>query len=364
MNIALDFVRNHIKEMPIYEPILPYDVLSEEIGIPVENLIKLDANENPYGSLPEVNEVLATMNTFHVYPDPQSRRIKNLLASYHQIPSENLVIGAGADELIDLIMRVFLNPGDGLINCPPTFGMYTFDGALSQASIIQVPRRSDFSVDVLKIENVVVKHAPKLLFLAHPNNPDGSLISRADIERILELPLILVLDEAYINFSIGNNSFINFVENHHNLIVLRTFSKWAGLAGLRIGYGVFPSKLARILLNVKQPYNVSSTAEQAAVISMENIHKINIYTQLIIEQRNRLIEQLNQFTWLETYSSQANFVLCKVIGISALKVKQLLREQGILIRHFDKPSLNDHIRISVGKKDEIDTLINALKGIK
>lgn len=364
MNPALDFVRKHIKDMPAYEPILPYEVLSEEIGIPIERLIKLDANENPYGALPEVNKAIATMNTLHVYPDPLSRRIRKLLVSYHQIPVEHLVIGAGADELIDIIMRIFLNPGDGVINCPPTFGMYAFDGALSQATLITVPRRSDFSIDVRAIENVVHKYAPKLLFLANPNNPDGSLIPKAEIERLLELPLMLVLDEAYIDFDTGNNSYINAVEYRQNLIVLRTFSKWAGLAGLRIGYGIFPTELAQIVLNMKQPYNVSSIAERAAVISMENIHKINLNTKLIIEQRNRLIQELNRFLWLELYPSQANFVLCKVKGISALKVKQILRDQGILIRHFDKPGLNDHIRISVGKKNEIDKLIAALKGIK
>ena len=328
MITSLDFIRQHIKEMPPYEPILPYDVLSDELGIPVEALIKLDANENPYGPLPEVSAALASLDTLHIYPDPESRRIKKLLASYHQIPKSNIVIGAGADELIDLIMRIILQPGDGLINCPPTFGMYAFDGTLNQANLITIPRRSNFSIDLAGIEKAVEKCTPKLLF------------------------------------SDENRSAIKDVESHRNLIVLRTFSKWTGLAGLRIGYGVFPSEFVPMLMKAKQPYNVSIASEEAAVVVMRNIHKVESHTTSIIEQRERLFSELKQFSWLEPYPSQANFILCKVKEISAADVKQQLREQGILIRYFDKPGLSDHIRISVGTKGQIDTLITALKGIR
>lgn len=364
MVTSLDFIRQHIKEMPPYEPILPFDVLSDELGIPVEALIKLDANENPYGSLPEVSAALASINTLHIYPDPESRRIKNLLASYHQIPKSNLVIGAGADELIDLIMRIILQPGDGLINCPPTFGMYAFDGTLNQANLITIPRRSDFSIDLAGIEKAVEKYKPKLLFLANPNNPDGSMISKEEFQQLVNLPLMFVMDEAYINFSDENRSVIKDVISNGNLIVLRTFSKWTGLAGLRIGYGVFPTEFVPMLMKAKQPYNVSIASEQAAVVVMRNIHKVESYITSIIEQRERLFSELQQFSWLEPFPSQANFILCRVKEISAADVKQQLREQGILIRFFDKPGLSDFIRISVGTKGQIDTLITALKGIR
>ncbi len=161
MTNAIDFIRQHIRDLPPYEPILPFDVLSDELGIPVEKLVKLDANENPYGPLSEVQEMLARLNTLHIYPDPESRRIRNLLAEHHQINQERIVIGAGADELIDLIMRIVLEPGDAIINCPPTFGMYAFDGALNQAQVISVPRRLDFSLDVQVIQDAVKKHKPR-----------------------------------------------------------------------------------------------------------------------------------------------------------------------------------------------------------
>lgn len=363
MGAAEKFIRKHIREMPPYQPILPFDVLSEELGIPVEALIKLDANENPYGPLLEVSAALSALDTCHIYPDPESRRIRRLLAEHHQISEGSILVGAGADELIDLIIRIVLEPGEALINCPPTFGMYAFDGALNQARVIDVPRRPDFSINVEGIRRAVVQNRAKLLFLANPNNPDGGIISEADFVQLLELPILLVIDEAYIQFSTPGATVIHRVCEHDNLIVLRTFSKWAGLAGLRIGYGVFPEALVPILMKAKQPYNVSVAAEQAAVATMQNMSKARFNIDRMIAQQARLSNALQQIEWLQPYPSQANFILCRVLGFSAADVKQRLRKQGILIRYFDKPGLDDHIRISVGTPAQTDALIAALKGI-
>jgi histidinol-phosphate aminotransferase len=361
---SLEFIRGHVKDLPPYEPIYPLDVLSEEIGIGIEELVKLDANENPYGPLPEVREAISSLKTLHIYPDPESRRIRKLLAEYHQIPEKSIVIGAGADELIDLLMRIVLEPGDHLLNCPPTFGMYAFDGAVNDAKILDVPRRTDFSLDLSGIEEIIATNQPQLLFLANPNNPDGGMISEEDFSRLIKLPLLLVLDEAYINFGGEDRSKITEVKNHRNLIVLRSFSKWAGLAGLRIGYGVFPLDLVPVLMKAKQPYNVSVTAEQAAVTAMQNLDRLEVNRERIVEARKYLMDQLQSISWLEPYPSEANFILCRVKEVPAAEVKLLLRKQGILIRHFDKPGLSDHIRISVGRIDQIDAAITGLKGIR
>lgn len=363
MKTPLNFIRQHVKDMPPYEPIIPLEVLSDELGIPVDAFVKLDGNENPYGPLPDVQDSLASLDAIHYYPDPENRRVRRSLAEYHQIPEENILIGAGADELIDLIMRIVIEPGDRLLNCPPTFGMYAFDGMLNQASVLMIPRKPDFSIELDQIEEAVQKHHPKLLFLANPNNPDGGIISRREFDRLLNLPLLLVIDEAYINFHGEEHSVIHKVEARRNLIVLRTFSKWAGLAGLRIGYGVFPTDLLPVLMKSKQPYNVSVAAEVAAVISLQNVDKLENHTAQIVEQRQELFSQLETLSWVDPYPSQANFILCRVKGISAGMVYQRLREKGILIRYFNKPSLRDHIRISVGTKDQIDVLMKALKGI-
>jgi histidinol-phosphate aminotransferase len=258
-------------------------------------------------------------------------------------------------------MRLVINPGDVLLDCPPTFGMYAFDGNVNQAKVINVPREPDFCLDLIAVKEAVEKYSPKLLFLAHPNNPDGKLIPRHQIQALLDLPILLVLDEAYINFSTPSESWINQVENYRNLIILRSFSKWAGLAGLRIGYGVFPKSLVPILMKAKQPYNVSVVAEQAAYISMVNVEKVENITRLIRNERENLFDQLSNIPWLEPYPSQANFILNKVVGVDALSVKNRLRGKGILIRHFEKLGLKDHIRISVGKPEQTDILINALR---
>jgi len=358
-----DFIRKHILDMPPYEPILPFDVLSDELGIPVKDLIKLDANENPFGTLPVVRAALQSLDTIHVYPDPESRHIRCKLAEYHQVSEKNIVIGAGADELIDLLIRLVIEPGDSLINCPPTFGMYSFDGILNQANVINVPRGSNFSISTTGIIDAVRAYSPKIIFLANPNNPDGSMISQMDFYQLIDLPVLVVIDEAYINFVDGDQDFfLQSVENHENLIVLRTFSKWAGLAGLRIGYGIFPAWIVPILMKAKQPYNVSVAAEKAAITALDSINILNDYGRQIIQQRERLFSELEKLPWLEPYPSQANFILCKVNGIDAAMLKQRLRKQGILIRYFDKPGLRDHIRISVGTKEQISRLVNALKG--
>lgn len=357
-------IRSQFHKMPPYEPILPFDVLSEKLGIAQERLVKLDANENPYGPVPGIGRILANLDLVNIYPDPESRRIRNLLSDYHQIPADSIVIGAGADELIDLTMRLVAGPADKVINCPPTFGMYAFDGAVNGSEVIEVPRRSDFSIDLDRLSVVAEVERPKIIFLANPNNPDGGLTSPEGIRRLLAMPLLVVVDEAYINFAPPGYSWLNHVADHDNLIVLRTFSKWAGLAGLRIGYGVFPSWLRPLVMKAKQPYNVSVAAEAAACRSIEMVQILEERAAKIISERARLERQLAQIDWLEPYPTAANFILCRVAGRPAVEVKQKLMEQGLLIRYFDKPGLTDHIRITVGKPVQSDVLIEALRALE
>ncbi|MBN2045877.1 MAG: histidinol-phosphate transaminase [Anaerolineales bacterium] len=363
MTKKLNFIRQHILDLPAYQPIFPLDVLAEELGIDKNQLNKLDANENPFGPLPEVKEVLSEIDSYHIYPDPESRQIRNLLAEHHNLPQECIVIGAGADELIDLIMRIVLDPGDKIVNCPPTFGMYAFDGLLNRAEVISIPRNPDFSLNLPALISAVEIYQPKLMFLANPNNPDGSTISEDDFVQLVNLPILLVIDEAYIQFSDPGQTLIPQISDYPNLIVLRTFSKWAGLAGLRIGYGVFPAEMTPVLMKAKQPYNVSVAAEAAAVITMKHLSKAEERVAKIIEQRNQLLVGLAQIPWLSTYPSQANFILCKVMHRSAREVRDGLRNQGVLVRYFDKPGLSDHIRISIGTEEQNQQLLCALKGM-
>lgn len=355
-------IRAHVLDMPPYEPILPFEVLSQQLGRPPEDILKLDANENPYGTLPAVVESLARMPYTHIYPDPESRFLRLALACYHGVPAENILAGSGADELIDLVFRLFIEPGDAVINCPPTFGMYAFDGDLNCARVIQAPRRADFSLDLESIEAAVAREHPKLIFLAHPNNPDGSLLPRSSVERLLDLPLLVVLDEAYMEFAPPESSFLREVQQRNNLVVLRTFSKWGGLAGLRVGFGVFPLALMEHLWKIKQPYNVSVAASTAAMAAIQHADELTLILRRIIAERQRLFEQLQRISWLRPYPSQSNFILCRVEGRDALQLKKdLVSQAGILVRYFNKPGLQNCVRISVGKPEHTDRLIEILQ---
>src|SRR6476659_3657728 len=197
-------MRQHLESLPPYVPIEPFEVLSARIGRDPAQIVKLDANENPYGPLPVVREALGKLDFPHIYPDPESRVLRRSLANFTGVSEEHLLAGAGADELIDLLRRVLLEPNDCILSCPPTFGMYSFDAELNAARCIEIPRNADFSLDIESLGKAVREYQPKLLFITSPNNPDGSLIPPDVMDQLLAVPTLVVLDEAYIEFSGGN----------------------------------------------------------------------------------------------------------------------------------------------------------------
>jgi histidinol-phosphate aminotransferase len=363
MTQPVDLIRRHIRAIKPYQPIFPLDVLAMRLSRPVEELVKLDANENPYGPPEPVREALAGLPFPHIYPDPESRVLRAALASYSSVPEENLLAGAGADELIDLIMRLFLEPEDAILHCPPTFGMYAFDAAVNNARTISVARSPSFELDLDAISRAVAAERPKLVFLASPNNPDGGLVTHTQLDRLLELPVVVVLDEAYMEFAPARSSKLAEVPLRDNLIVLRTFSKWAGLAGLRVGYGAFPLPLMPHLWKIKQPYNVSIAASTAALAALVSLTELEEQTRRIVLERARLFSALQSIPGLVPVPSQANFVLCRVDGINGAVLQNDLAQVGILVRYFNIPGLHNYIRISVGKPEDTDRLTQALKRI-
>ncbi len=361
MNAVAALIRPDIAEMKPYQPVFPFDVLADRLGRDPESIVKLDANENLYGPSPRVRAALADLPYVHVYPDPESRVLRAALADFTGLPTDLLLAGAGADELIDLTIRLFLQPGDAVLDCPPTFGMYAFHAAVAGASLIPVPRRPDLSVDVDAVEEAARQYRPKLLFVTSPNNPDGGWLPNADLVRLLALPLVVVLDEAYVEFAGLERSRIRWVAERDNLIVLRTFSKWAGLAGLRVGYGAFPAALMPHLWKIKQPYSPSIAALTAAVAALQDRAYLEQTVARIVAERERLRHALTTISYLHPYPSQANFVLCRVEGRDARQLKLALEGEGILVRYFDKPRLCDHIRISVGKPEQTGALMSVLR---
>lgn len=359
-----------VVDLPPYTPIEPFEVLSVRLGRRPQDIVKLDANENPYGPSPRARQALAELQFAHIYPDPESRALRQALSDFTGVPAEFLLSGAGADELIDLLLRVMLEPGDRVITCPPTFGMYAFGTRLNGGQLVEVPRRPDFSLDLPALQQAVNDLQPKMLLLASPNNPDGSLLSDQELHALLELPVLVVLDEAYIEFSglgaLGEQgSRISAVPQRDNLVVLRTFSKWAGLAGLRVGYGAFPAWLLPALWRAKQPYNVNVAASAAALASLEDRDYLAGIAASLRQERERLQRELGRLSFLQPYPSCANFVLCRVLDRSARELKETLAAQyGILVRYFDSPGLRDHIRISAGRPQDTSSLLEALAALE
>jgi histidinol-phosphate aminotransferase len=356
---VLDLVQPHLREMPAYEPVEPIDVVAARLGIPEKQIAKLDGNENPYGPSPRVAEALGSYGYYHIYPDPAQGKVRQAVARYVGAEPEQIFFGVGSDEILSILAQIILAPGDRLVTAPPTFGMYEFLGHVRDAGVVNVPRREDFSLDTPELQRALA--GAKMVFLASPNNPTGNPLPGEELESLLKQDALVVVDEAYAEFS--GESAVDLIARHDNLVVIRTFSKWAGLAGLRIGFAVMSPSLIDLIWRIKVPYNLSVAAEQAVLVSLEDRETLMRNVQLILGERERMFERLRAISWLRPYPSAANFILCDVSGIEARTVRDELRRQGILIRYFDSPMLRNCIRVSVGKPEHTDRLIEALDQI-
>jgi len=351
-------IRHDLVTSGAYSPCMSLETLGGKVEIPVETIIKLDANENPYGCSPRVNQALATYPYLSVYPDAGQTELRKLLEKYTGIGAEHIVVGSGSDELIELVLRLFIAPADEVINCIPTFDMYRFCTEIYGGTLVEVPRDENFAVDVNAVKAAITKKT-KIIPLVNPNSPTGTITPKKDILELLDTGLPVVVDEAYYEFS--GETVAPLVSQYGNLMVLRTFSKWAGLAGLRVGYGIFPSKIAEYLLRIKQPYNVNMAAQVAVQESLKDLDYLLSRVKAIVAERERLFAELGKLKWLKPFPSRANFILCLVLDGKARELQQQLQNRGILVRYFDQPLLKNYIRISVGKPEHTDALIKALK---
>ena len=343
-----------------YEPIEPSDVLAERLGIPPERVVKLDGNENPYGPSPGALRALAEAGAYHMYPDPQQRKLRRALADYVGVGEQHIVAGSGSDEIIDLLLRAFLSPGDAVIDCPPAFGMYSFSAEVCGGRVLTAPRREDFSLDLSAIEAAAGQGA-KALFVASPNNPTGNAIARRELEALLSLDLLVVVDQAYVEF--GGESFVSLVPERENLVVLRTFSKWAGLAGLRVGFGVMATGVAHLLMGIKPPYNVNVAAQVAALASLADSGLLKERVALLVAERERMARALAQVSNLASLPSEANFILCRVLDGGGRALRDALARRGVFVRYFDTPGSRDYVRVSVGLPEHTEALVRALEEI-
>lgn len=353
-------IRGDLLSLKAYQPIIPLDVLSERAGVPIKGVIKLDGNENPYGCSPKVKDALANYPFYHIYPDPDQSEVRQALEGYVGVGAEHIVAGAGSDELIDLILRLFLEPGDRVINCVPTFGMYPFCTEVCGGKVAVVPRDKSHAIDIARVKEAIDEKT-KVIFIASPNNPTGNITPERDILELVKMGKVVVVDEAYYEFS--GVTVAPLVPQHENLIVLRSFSKWAGLAGLRIGYGIFSTVIAEQLLKIKQPYNVNLAAQIAVRESLSDIDYLKSTVRAIIAERERLFDKLKGLKFLKPWPSKANFILCAVVKGDAQMIHEGLQKKGIFVRYFDTTLLRNSLRISVGKPEHTDALIEALREI-
>jgi len=336
------------------------ETLDGKIDVATSDIIKLDANENPYGCSPRVQKALAKYKQFNIYPDDGQERLRKMLSDYIGVDPKYIVAGSGSNQLIDLLVRLLVAKGDEVINCTPTFGIYSFSTRLCGGTLVEVPRQSDFSIDINKIKSAITPRT-KIIFIANPNNPTANLTPEADIKALLDTGMPVVIDEAYYEFS--RMTVVPLVKKYDNLVVLRTFSKWAGLAGLRVGYGVFPPEIADFILRIKIPYNVNVAALVAVEESLKDTDYLMASVNKTITERKRLFAELKKIEWLKPYPSKANFILCDVLKGNAKQLYQQLQSKGILVRYFDQARVKNCIRISVGKPEHTDTLIKALRQI-
>ena len=353
-------LRPDLRELQAYEAVQSPESLAKITSVPPEKIIRLNANENPYGPSPRVQEALGRYRGYHIYPDAGQRAMREALALYTGAPADHILVGAGADELIDLLLRATLQPRDRVIDCPPTFGMYSFSTQVNGGTLVSVPRDRDYQVDLAGVKKAMGPRT-KVIFLANPNNPTGNLTPEEVVLSLLEEDILVVIDETYFEFS--GQTVAPLVFRHPNLVVLRSLSKWAGLAGMRLGYGIMDPFLQERLMEIKQPYSVTAAGEVALLASLRDMPYLRRNTEALIQERERLFSRLAVILGLRPWPSMGNFLLCDVSWGKAPQVFQELARRGIFVRYFDTPRLKDSLRFSAGKPEHTDALMSALEEI-
>lgn len=353
-------VRAAIEELSPYRPVESPQDLAERLGMPLDQIVKLDSNENPYGCSLRVQEALVEFDRFHHYPDAQARRTRERIAAYAGTCVDKIIVSNGSDEMIDLILLTTLEPGDEVILPVPTFGVYRARTELFGGRAVEVPRTATFELDMDAMLAAVTDRT-RMIIITTPNNPTGTLATTQQIVSLLHTGVLVVVDEAYYEFC--GKTIMPLTGEFDNLVVLRTFSKWAGLAGLRLGYGVFPTQIGAQVWKVKPPFNVNAAALIAAEASLDDVDYLYSTLERIRAERGRLLRQLRRQDLLTPHPSQANFLLCHVDRGDAHDIHLRLADRGIMVRAYGDPLLRDYLRISVGRPEDTSRLLTALQNI-
>lgn len=327
----------------------PYSSARDEYS--GEAMVFLDANENPYN------------HPYNRYPDPLQKALKQKISALKNIPPEKIFLGNGSDEPIDLLIRAFCETGiDNVISINPTYGMYQVAAEISGVELRKVSLTTQYELDSAAVLNATNVNT-KLIFLCSPNNPTGnSLEKTAMVELIEKFQGLVIVDEAYIDFAPGK-SLLPDIENYPNLIILQTFSKAWGMAGIRLGMAFSSTEIIGILNKIKYPYNLNILTQQKALELLEEKETVENWVKLLIAEREKMTELLKEFPFvIKVYPSDANFLLIKMYD--AKGIYDYLVEKGIIVRDRSKVHLCENsLRITIGSSQENETLLSALKDL-
>ncbi len=358
--IAFDpakLVRPAIHHLPLYtRDGTPKEKPSREI--------RLDWNESPYGPSPKALAAVADVAIHNRYPEFDALQLREAIGQYAGAPAARIVAGAGLDNVLETLMYLLIESGDRVIISEPTFMVYEILVRGHGGEVINVPLLSDFSLDVPGILDAIDDRT-KLVLICNPNNPTGNVFDREAIERVVaNTPCLVAIDEAYAEFA--GTTYLGLMDEHPNLAILRTLSKFAGLAGMRVGYGIFPESLMPYLLRVMPGFcNVSRAATAAAIASLQDEEYNRSIVARIIADRETLAAQLREIPGVEPLPSATNFLLVRLPVADAGPVVRELANRGVHVRRFGNPAfgLVDCLRVSIGSVADNEVFVNELESV-
>ena len=357
-----DLANAQLREIAVYEPGKPIEETARELGLDASAIVKLASNENPLGPSPKAMEAMRdALEKGHLYPDGGGFRLCNAVAAKLGLGPENVILGNGSNEVLEFLGHAFLNPGDDVVTSQYAFIVYKLIATSFGARTIEVPS-PDYQQDV---DGMLAAVTPKtrLIFIPNPNNPTGTLLSQREIDHLMSRVsknVIVVFDEAYFEFLDDPPDTLQFVREGRNIVVLRTFSKIHGLAGLRIGYAAASADLVQVLHKTRQPFNVNSIGQVGALAALEDDQHLDDTKRVIDEGRAYLHEQFSKMK-IPFVPGTANFVMAKV-GDGHAVFEKLLR-QGVIVRPLKGYNLLEWVRISVGTMAENRKLVATLKKV-
>ncbi len=352
----------HILKLVSYEPGKPVEELAREMGLQPEEIIKLASNENPLGPSPKALAAMReALERSHFYPDGGGWALRGAIAEKVGLSRENVILGNGSNEIIEFIGHAFLRPGDEVITARHAFAVYTLMAQLFGAKTVEVPDPG-FTHD-LEAMLAAISQRTRQVFIANPNNPTGTMVGQDAIDRFMDrVPeeVLVIFDEAYYEFLESPPDVLKYVRDGRNVVVMRTFSKIQGLAGLRIGYGLASGEIAGILQKTRQPFNANAIAQAGAAAGMQDEEHMQKTRELTRQGRDFLQSEFSSMN-LEFVPSAANFVLVRVGDGD--KIFEALLRRGLIVRAMRSYKLPEWIRVSVGTMDQNRRLIAELRGL-